>query len=170
MSELKKPITKSVHRPDFKIHQLLKLIGLREEKVGDVWPPFVSPIYGTNVKDEIVIPKGGSPLGENTKRFDTFRDKPLHNKDELKLKNGTEYHEFNIISNQSRVDYLGGEIIERSHKTNEKQEVIEPIKPVNVTEPIVSKASEYEHPKTFSTPGLTSTFVTNPVPKNINLS
>lgn len=168
MSELKKPITKSVHRPDFKIHQLLKLVGLREEKIGEVWPPFVSPIYGTNVKDDIVIPKGGSPIGDNTKRFDTFRDKPLHNQDDLKLKNGTEYHEFNIISNQSRVDYLGGKIIEKSSQETNKPKTTKPVRPT-VNEPIIASEPIYDRPTTYSTPGLTSSFVSNPAPKNINL-
>ena len=168
MSELKKPITKSVHRPDFKIHQLLKLVGLRKEKIGEVWPPFVSPIYGTNVKDDIVIPKGGSPIGDNTKRFDTFRDKPLHNQDDLKLKNGTEYHEFNIISNQSRVDYLGGKIIEKSSQETNKPKTTKPVRPT-VNEPIIASEPIYDRPTTYSTPGLTSSFVSNPAPKNINL-
>ena len=168
MSELKKPITKSVHRPDFKIHQLLKLVGLRQEKIGEVWPPFVSPIYGTNVKDDIVIPKGGSPIGDNTKRFDTFRDKPLHNQDDLKLKNGTEYHEFNIISNQSRVDYLGGKIIEKSSQETNKPNTTKPVRPT-VNEPIIASEPIYDRPTTYSTPGLTSSFVSNPAPKNINL-
>lgn len=168
MSELKKPITKSVHRPDFKIHQLLKVVGLRKEKIGEVWPPFVSPIYGTNVKDDIVIPKGGSPYGDNTKRFDTFRDKPLHNQDDLKLKNGTEYHEFNIISNQSRVDYLGGKIIEKSSQETNKAKTTKPVRPT-VNEPIIASEPIYDRPTTYSTPGLTSSFVSNPAPKNINL-
>ncbi|MDY0276620.1 MAG: DNA translocase FtsK [Acholeplasma sp.] len=125
MENDKKKITSSVYRPDFKIHQLVKLVGLRKTKKEDEMTRFVSPIFGSKVPDRIVIPKSGASLGDSTKRLDAFRDEP-------KLKKN-DYHEFNIIDNQSRREYLGGNVFDESEEDNRDKKNT----PINNTKPII---------------------------------
>ncbi|VEU80364.1 DNA translocase FtsK [Haploplasma axanthum] len=144
MSENKK-IYKSVYRPDFKIHQFVKLVGIRKGKKEDDLSRFVSPIFGNKVPDKVVIPKSPEGLGDSGKRLDAFRDKPKNSRDE--------YREFNIITNKSREEYLGGVIIE-----DEEEKTVEVIEPRKII-PIISNHEEKEEP----------VFKINEKPKNINL-
>lgn len=125
MSETKKPITKSVYRPDFEIPQFVKMVGLRQTKQGTNMSRFTSPIFGNKVMDNIVIPKSEASLGDTTKRLDAFRVKPKQTKEEILRKNGTEYPEFNILSNKARAEYLGGKIVDDNEQDLNKEVVQE---------------------------------------------
>lgn len=59
---------------------------------------FVSPIFGTKVKDEIVIPNPYKRSGDIDKQYDSFRTKPRMTKEERKKKYGSEYPEFDLVS------------------------------------------------------------------------
>ncbi len=66
---------------------------------------FVSPIFGKNVKDEVVI-----PIMTNVKRdldtLDSFRTKPKLTKEERIKKYGTEYPEFDLIRGKNLQEAL----------------------------------------------------------------
>lgn len=162
MSEIKKPILKSTYRPDFKIHQFVKLVGIRDKDGPVKNSPFVSSIFGTSVPDKIVVPKSGASLGDNTKRFDAFRIQPKISKEELLEKNGTEYPEFNIISNDARVEYLGGKPFDGVQKQEKNEQTIK----INQINPITG--TEKEAPNTFVEKER-SPFFFEDKPKHINL-
>ncbi len=59
---------------------------------------FVSPIFGTKVKDEIVIPNPHKRTGDTDRQYDSFRIKPRLTKEDVKRKYGSEYPEFDLVS------------------------------------------------------------------------
>lgn len=59
---------------------------------------FVSPIFGTKVKDDIVIPNPYKRTGDIDRQYDSFRTKPRMTKEDLKRKYGSEYPEFDLVS------------------------------------------------------------------------
>jgi len=67
---------------------------------------FVSPIFGTNVKDDVVIPTPHERKGDLDRQFDNFRTKPKLNKEEMKLKYGSEYPEFDMVSGSNLEEAL----------------------------------------------------------------
>ncbi len=62
---------------------------------------FVSPIFGTRTKDEIVIPSPHKRQGDLDRQLDSFRKVPKYSKEQLKEKYGTEYPEFDLISGRN---------------------------------------------------------------------
>lgn len=141
---------KRVHRKDFKIHQIVNLDALKRKKL-QASDRFVSPVFGNKVPDKIVIPGKRGELGDRSKRFDAFREKPLVSVKDEEDKYGRKYYEFdNVISNDAIETYLGGKPLE-----NEKvQEVIE--------ENLQSKSIE---PIGFKSLDETNPFLSKPVPK-----
>lgn len=73
---------------------------------------FVSPIFGTKTKDEIVIPSPHKRQGDLDRQLDSFRKVPKYTKEQLKEKYGTEYPEFDLIS--------GGNLEEAIKKQEER--------------------------------------------------
>jgi len=147
----KKKITSSVHRPDFKIYQIIKLEGIKRTDNKKYSDRFSSPIFGTKVPDKIVVPEIQDILGNPGKRLDAFRDRP-------QVKNKDDYSEFNIINNQTRTKVLGGkeyfdqEQVFVKEEVFEEPKIIEPIKfkpePVVVEkeEEVVEKKSVFLEP------------------------
>lgn len=124
MSE-KKKILKSTYRPDFKIPFITKLEGIKT-KSKHKSDRFSSPIFGTKVPDKIVYPKIEGELGDTGKRLDAFRDSP-------KAKFKDDYSEFNIINSKTRVDVLGGTLVEDEdieEELIEEEKVVEKITPI----------------------------------------
>ena len=123
----KKKITSSTHRADFKIYQIVKLEGIKKADSKRQSDRFSSPIFGTNVPDKIVVPEIQDILGNPGKRLDAFRDQP-------QVKTKDDYSEFNIISNETRTQVLGGkkyeEVVEQTNdqETIEPKSILEPIK------------------------------------------
>ncbi|MFW5864643.1 MAG: DNA translocase FtsK [Candidatus Izemoplasmataceae bacterium] len=66
---------------------------------------FVSPIFGTNVKDEIVIPVM-TQHKHNLDTLDSFRTRPKMTKEERIKKYGTEYPEFDLIRGKNLQEVL----------------------------------------------------------------
>ena len=62
---------------------------------------FVSPIFGTFVKDEIVIPNPIKKDGDLDLQYDGFRTKPRMTKDKMKERYGTEYPEFDLVEGRN---------------------------------------------------------------------
>lgn len=67
---------------------------------------FVSPIFGTRVKDEIVIPTPFKRTGDIDRQLDSFRIKPKLTKEDMKRKYGSEYPEFDLISGNNLEEAL----------------------------------------------------------------
>ena len=122
----KKKITSSIHRPDFKIYQIVKLEGIKKTDNKRRSDRFSSPIFGNKVPDKIVVPEIQDILGNPGKRLDAFRDQP-------QVKTKDDYSEFNIINNETRIQVLGGKKYE---EVEEKPNVQEPIEPKNILEQI----------------------------------
>ncbi len=59
---------------------------------------FVSPIFGTKVKDEVVIPNPHTRTGDTDKQYDSFRVNPRMTKEDRIKKYGSEYSEFDLVS------------------------------------------------------------------------
>jgi S-DNA-T family DNA segregation ATPase FtsK/SpoIIIE len=99
---------------------------------------FVSPIFGTFVKDEIVIPNPTKRTGDIDLQLDGFRTKPKMTKEKMKERYGTEYPEFDVIQGRNLK-----EAMERTGKRNRKTptERIQDIYPEIPVEPTT------EHPK-----------------------
>ena len=62
---------------------------------------FISPIFGTSVKDEIVIPNPHKRLGDTDKQYDSFRIKPRLTKEDRIKKYGSEFPEFDLVSGRN---------------------------------------------------------------------
>lgn len=73
---------------------------------------FVSPIFGTKVKDEVVIPTPYSRTGDLDRQLDSFRTKKKLTKEDMKRKYGSEFPEFDLVS--------GSNLDEAMQKKNEK--------------------------------------------------
>ena len=130
---------------------------------------FVSPHFGGSVKDETVSPTHGS-LGDVKKSYDAFRkdEDKLIKKEDLKEKYGTEYFEFDLISNNTRKELFGDDCLiikEEEPKKEEKKELKEILTEAKIesklerkidvfaenifsNEDIISNQNDYEEEKT----------------------
>lgn len=107
MKKRRKESQIEVEKPKFIIFQFEKLKGIRG---GIVYKKakFISPIFGTSVKDVVSVPFSIKNTGDTTKRFDVFRTKSKLSGSEAKEKYGTKYYEFtNIVSNKTRTGVFG---------------------------------------------------------------
>lgn len=77
---------------------------------------FVSPIFGTKAKDEIVIPTPHQRQGDLDLQFDSFRTEPKLTPEAKKEKYGSEYHEFDMISGSNL-----NEALSRQNQRTKKQ-------------------------------------------------
>jgi len=59
---------------------------------------FVSPIFGTKVRDEIVIPNPHVRSGDKDRQLDSFRVNPRLTKEDRIKKYGSEFPEFDLVS------------------------------------------------------------------------
>jgi S-DNA-T family DNA segregation ATPase FtsK/SpoIIIE len=82
--------------PDIEPFQLYEIFDDKEEKERYKHSHFVSPIFGQNVKDEVVIPIR-TKRNQDLNKLDPFRTKPRLTKEERIKKYGTEYPEFDLI-------------------------------------------------------------------------
>lgn len=104
-----------------------------EEKRAYQKNKFISPIFGQNTKDEIVIPSPHKREGDLDKQFDNFRTKPKLSKEDRKKKYGSEYPEFDLVKGANLKEVLNNQekrnIQEKfdfySDKQPDKKEVIE---------------------------------------------
>ena len=82
---------------------------------------FVSPVFGKNVKDEVIIPKNHSLTGDMNKRYDAFRIKQKLTKEEAKKLYGHEYYEFDAITNDQKEKMVRGELKSDEIKVRTKE-------------------------------------------------
>jgi S-DNA-T family DNA segregation ATPase FtsK/SpoIIIE len=88
----KKRIVKAVEkRTEDTVPFVVPQIDTGEEKTGYKANRFVSPIFGTKVKDNVVIPTPYSRTGDLDRQLDSFRTKKKFTKEDIKRKYGSEY-------------------------------------------------------------------------------
>ncbi len=91
----------------FLIFQFVKLEGIRVKQAYQS-DHFISPIFGTSVKDVVAVPFMVKDTGDTIRRFDAFRTKHKLSGEEAKAKYGSKYYEFtNIVSHKTREEYFG---------------------------------------------------------------
>ncbi|MFA7045634.1 MAG: hypothetical protein WC172_05150, partial [Candidatus Izemoplasmatales bacterium] len=61
---------------------------------------FVSPVFGTAVKDDITVPNDRKFYGDIDKKYDAFRKKKKLTKEEAKRRYGSTYYEFLSVNNE----------------------------------------------------------------------
>lgn len=101
--------------PDFKEFSIPEIKDKVERKVYQK-DHFVSPIFGTNVKDMIVIPNPVKRPGDLDKQLDDFRTKPKLSAKLKKERYGSEYHEFDLVQGRSL-----DEVMRRKQERVERQ-------------------------------------------------
>ena len=80
-----------------------------EEKRAYQKNKFISPIFGQNTKDEIVIPSPHKREGDLDKQFDNFRTRPKLSKEDRKKKYGSEYPEFDLVKGANLKEVLNNQ-------------------------------------------------------------
>ena len=118
-----------IKQPVFSIFQFTKIEGIRGKHVYKKGH-FVSPIFGTRVKDIVTVPFTVKNTGDTTRRFDAFRTKHKMSDQEAIEKYGTKYYEFtNIVSHKTRDEIFGPS--DYQHTDEPKQETVEQRKIIN---------------------------------------
>ena len=91
----------------FKIYQISKLKGIRSKKNYES-SHFVSPMFGTKVKDVVAVPIENHDSKDQAKAYDAFRSDPKLTPEEAFKKYGTKYYEFsNLITRETRENFFG---------------------------------------------------------------
>lgn len=85
---------------------------------------FVSPIFGTFVKDEIVIPNPTTRTGDLDLQMDGFRTKPKMTKEKMKERYGTEYPEFDLVQGRNLNEAM--EAQGRRHRKTPEDRIVTP--------------------------------------------
>lgn len=98
---IKTPFERTPDESPFKIFHILT----EEEKRVYKKDRFVSPIFGTHVKDEVVIPIMEKST-TNMDKLDPFRIKPKMTNEERIKKYGTAYPEFDVVSGKNLSEAL----------------------------------------------------------------
>ncbi|MFW5894819.1 MAG: DNA translocase FtsK [Bacillota bacterium] len=91
---------------DIEPFQLYEIVEEEEVKKGYQHSHFVSPIFGQNVKDEVVLPIK-TKRNQDLNKLDPFRTKPRLTKDERIRKYGTAYPEFDLIRGRNLNEAMG---------------------------------------------------------------
>ena len=164
----KKRIVKAVEkRTEDTVPFVVPQIDTGEEKAGFKANRFVSPIFGTKVKDEVVIPTPYSRTGDLDRQLDSFRTKKKFTKEDMKRKYGSEYPEFDLVSGSNLDEAMQNK--NKNHKNPPKlkeeytyehsnysekeiqkdQQIVEPIvnSKTNMDDFIVKKTSVESKPK-----------------------
>lgn len=144
----RKQKTEKIERnSEFEIFQFIKVDGLRSDKKEKFVPTeFVSPIFGTTVKDETVAPYVNVGTGDKQKQYDFLRNEPLGDM--------SEYAEFRsvLLTKESRKEIFGEDAVidsERKYidKRLIKEELVVPYTGKKVEENFVESFGKYEQPQ-----------------------
>jgi len=104
----KKRVVEAVSkRTEDEVPFVVPQIKTEEAKAGYVANRFVSPIFGTRVKDEVIIPTPYSRTGDLDRQLDSFRTKKKLTKEDMKRKYGSEYPEFDFVSGNNLEEAMG---------------------------------------------------------------
>lgn len=112
---------------------------------------FVSPVFGTAVKDDISVPNDRKFYGDIDKKYDAFRKKKKLTKEEAKRRYGSTYYEFLSVNNEDMArihnrELTADELLNRKKAEMEDADVIPktaPIEEVPIAD-FFAKAEEYE--------------------------
>ncbi|MFA5007198.1 MAG: DNA translocase FtsK [Candidatus Izemoplasmatales bacterium] len=96
---------------------------------------FVSPIFGKQVKDDVVVPHDRSQSGDIDKKYDAFRTKKVLTKEEAKKRYGDSYYEFQTINNADKHRLLKGEITPEYLAARKKEAIAEEAAPTPAPAP-----------------------------------
>ena len=133
--------------PAFKIPQIAKIEGIRGAKKYER-TPFVSPLFGTKVKDEVVAPYDVKLEGDKIKKYDAFRTNP-------KQAVRGNYYEFDVITQKTRSDVFGGDAFTEKKQTTPSVSYedtrYEPIKPIITPKETQEPSLSWLTPKTVAT-------------------
>ena len=110
----KKRVVVTKRTPD-EVPFVIPQIGIEEESSYKK-NHFVSPIFGTKVKDDIIIPTPHERQGDLDLQFDSFRTEPKLTAEYKKEKYGSEYHEFDMVSGNNL-----NEALSRQNQRTRKQ-------------------------------------------------
>ena len=91
---------------DIEPFQLYEIVEESEKRKGYEHSHFVSPIFGQNVKDEVVLPIK-TKRNQDLNKLDPFRTKPRLTKEERIRKYGTAYPEFDLIRGRNLNEAMG---------------------------------------------------------------
>jgi len=142
----KKKITVTERTPDTVPFVIPKIA--EEEESGYKKNKFVSPIFGTKAKDEIVIPTPHERTGDLDLQFDSFRTEPKLTNEDKKKKYGSEYHEFDLVTGSNLNEALDFQNRKTKKKLEEGHPVYEPVKEEVTVKYEEETAVEIEQPKT----------------------
>lgn len=149
-----------VKKEPFLIFQFVKLEGIRSKKAYES-DRFVSPIFGTSVKDVVAVPFMVKDTGDTIRRFDAFRTKHKLSATEAKEKYGSKYYEFtNIVSHKTREDYFG----ESDYTPRPEPKKKEPVKQTLIS-PIGAHYVDKTENQTKTNP-----FLKKPTPKVVDMA
>ena len=133
--------------PTFKIPQIAKIEGIRGAKKYER-THFVSPLFGTKVKDEVVAPYDVKLEGDKIKKYDAFRTNP---KEAVR----GNYYEFDVITQKTRSDVFGGDAFTEKKPTTPsvsyEHTKTEPIKPIITPKEPQETSPSWLTPKTVIT-------------------
>ncbi len=117
------PYERTPDEKPFQVYEILEKPKEEEHKYRK--NRFVSPIFGENVKDEVVIPIKTSPK-RNMDKLDPFRTKPRLSKEERIRKYGTAYPEFDLVRGKNLEEAMDPEKREAARKhANMRANIIE---------------------------------------------
>lgn len=138
----------NVKKEPFLIFQFEKYNGIRSKKSYES-DRFISPIFGTSVKDVVAVPFMVKDTGDTVRRFDAFRTKHKLTEDEVKEKYGSKYYEFtNIVSHKTRNDIFGeSDYVPRPEPKKKKEVKPSLISPIGAH--YVDKTAGSEHANPF---------------------
>ena len=108
---------------------------------------FVSPIFGTNVKDNIVIPNPVKRTGDLDKQLDDFRTTPKLSAEEKKERYGSEYHEFDLVQGRNLDEAMRKKQERLNHQQQQQNNEEEYVSGI-VEEIPVYKENSLQTPKT----------------------
>ncbi|MFA6791635.1 MAG: DNA translocase FtsK [Candidatus Izemoplasmatales bacterium] len=112
---------------------------------------FVSPVFGTAVKDDITVPNDRKFYGDIDKKYDAFRKKKKLTKEEAKRRYGSTYYEFLSVNNEDMTrihnrELTADDLLKRKQAEMEEANIIKkapPIEEVPIND-FFAKAEEYE--------------------------
>lgn len=134
---MKKKVKKFEYDTRFHIPQIPKIHGLRGVSKYER-DAFVSPIFGSDVKDEVTVPFEIRIFGDKVKRYDAFRTKPQLNKEKEKELYGRSYSEFDsVVDKDTRVKTFGVS----GYKIKE-QKIEEPMLSEKTSRPVENVAAQ----------------------------
>ncbi len=149
-----------VKKVPFLIFQFVKLEGIRTKKSYES-DRFISPIFGSSVKDVVAVPFMVKNTGDTIRRFDAFRTKHKLSEDQAKEKYGSKYYEFtNIVSHKTREEYFG----ESDYTPRPEPKKAEPVK-----QSLISPIGAHYVDKTAGE-GKTNPFVRKQAPKVVDMT